>query len=76
VNWTQILISLKSIKTTIAGVIAGLLIILPQLQNLLDADPATLCSWEAIATGLAVMGIGILARDGNLTSKDVGAVTK
>ena len=63
--------TLKSWKTTILGIIAGLLLILPQIQAVLDADPATVASWEAIATGLGILGIGAFAKDGDKSTEDV-----
>ncbi len=62
---------LKSWQTTLLGVIAALVLILPQLQAVLDADPATVASWEAIATGLGMLGIGAVAKDGDKSTEDV-----
>ena len=63
-NW---MICLKSWKTTIAGIIAGLVVVLPQIQNLLDSNPATVCNWNIVVAGaVAVIG-GIAAKDGDKT---------
>ena len=63
---------LKSWHTTAVGVIGGLLIALPQIQNLLDSDPETAFVWSVFVTGLTAMGIGIFAKDGDKSSEDVG----
>lgn len=67
-NWIK---TLKSWKTTALGIIAALLLILPQIQAMLDADPATVASWEAFATGLGILGIGAFAKDGDKSTEDV-----
>lgn len=64
---------MKSWKTTVLGVIAGLSLILPQIAAALDSDPATVFSLEAVIAGLGAMGIGIAARDNNKSSEQVGA---
>ena len=62
---------LKSWKTTALGIISGLLVILPQIQNLLDGDPETVFSETVVMTGLALMGLGISAKDGDKSTEDV-----
>ncbi len=62
----------KSWQTTTLGIITGLMIILPQLQAVLDSDAATNPSWEMILAGLGAMGVGVVARDNNKSSQDVG----
>lgn len=62
----------KSWKTTTLGIVTGLMILLPQLQAVLDTDPATNPSWEMILAGLGAMGIGVAARDNGKSSQDVG----
>ena len=57
--------SLKQIHTTIMGVIAGLLIILPEIAAALDGNPETGLSITAVLAGLAIMGIGTAAKDGD-----------
>ena len=64
---------MKSWKTTTAGIAAGLAIIATNLVALLDNDPATVFSIEAVFAALGVMGIGIFARDNNVSSESVGA---
>jgi len=60
-------------KTTTAGIVAGLAVILTQVAYLLDADPETVFSLEAVFAALGVMGIGWFARDNNVTSEQAGA---
>jgi len=65
--------NMKSKKTTIAGIIGGLSIILTQVWYALDADPATVMSFEAIIAAFGVLGIGWFARDNDVTSEKAGA---
>ena len=71
-NIEKLVKDLKSWKTTALGFISGLLIILPQIQNLLDGDPETVFSETICMTGIALMGLGITAKDGDKTSKELG----
>ena len=60
-------------KTTSAGVLAGIAIIATQVSYVLDADPATVFSLEAVFGALGMIGIGFFARDNNVSSEQVGA---
>ena len=60
----------KSLKTTIAGVLTGVVILATQVLNLINGEPVSI---EAVAAGLGAIGIGIFARDDCRTSEDVGA---
>ena len=62
---------LKSWKTTGLGIISGLLVILPQIQNLMDGDPETVFSETIFMTGLALMGLGVASKDGDKSTEDV-----
>lgn len=64
---------MKSWKTTVVGILAGLSIILAQVSYLFDADPQTVFSVEAVFSALGIMGIGFFARDNNVTSEQAGA---
>lgn len=64
--------NLKSWKTTIAGIVAGLAIIFAQANNFLDDDPKTVFDFAQFGLGLGAMGIGFFARDGDKSSEDVG----
>ncbi len=63
--------SLKSLRTTILGIAVGLTIVAPQIVNLLDGDDSTVFSVKIFLGGLAAMGFGIVAKDGDKSSKDV-----
>lgn len=71
-NIEKLIKDLKSWKTTVLGIISGLMIILPQIQNLLDGDPETVFSETILMTGFALMGLGIASKDGDKTSKELG----
>ena len=59
-------------KTSVAGVVAGLMVILPEVQSILDADPATNPDWNLIVAGITVILGFAAARDGDKSSQDVG----
>ena len=62
---------MNSWRTTTLGIIAGLILILPELQHLLgDAGSFDL---SVLISGLSAMGIGFFARDNNVTSEQAGA---
>lgn len=62
---------MKSWRTTVLGIIAGLLMVLPEIQDLLT-DPSTF-DLEVVLSGLSAMGIGWFARDNNVSSEKAGA---
>ena len=62
---------LKSVKTTVLGIALGLGVIAPQIVALLDGDDATIFSLKIFLGGLAAMGIGIAAKDGDKSTEDV-----
>ena len=57
-------------KTTVLGIIAGAMLLLPQVKAVLDDDSSTNASPEAVMAALAAMGLGVAARDGNKSSQD------
>lgn len=62
-----------SVKTTAAGVLAFLAILISGGMALLDDDPATNPDYGAlIAAGTAAAGL-LFARDHNVTSEEAGA---
>ena len=64
---------MKSWKTTVAGIIAGLVPLLTAVAALLDGDPATEPNWTLAISGV-VIAIGfITARDNSVTSESAGA---
>lgn len=63
----------KSWKTTIVGIAAAIGIIAHQVVALLDGDPATTFNLDAIIAALAAFGIGIAARDNDVSSEKAGA---
>ena len=62
---------IKSWKTTLLGILGGLLVIIPQVIAVLDGNDATEFSLKAVIAGLALMGLGIAAKDGDKSTEDV-----
>ena len=62
---------LKSVKTTVLGIALGLIIVAPQIVALLDNDDTTIFSLKILLGGLAAMGLGIAAKDGDKSTEDV-----
>lgn len=60
----------KSWKTTAAGILSGLSLIVSQLLYLLDADPDTVFSLELFIAGLGALGIGWFSRDNDVSSEE------
>jgi len=50
-------------KTTLTGFFAGLALIIGEINNHFDNDPATVFSLEVFLAGLGAIGIGYFARD-------------
>ena len=48
------------------------MLILPQIQALLDGVDATTCDWNIVVIGATALFGGIVARDGDKSSEDVG----
>ena len=63
---------IQSWKTTIVGFLTGLMLAAPQVINLLDNDPETLFDFNIFIAALGAMGIGVFAKDGDKTSKELG----
>lgn len=61
---------MKSWKTTVSGIIAGLIIIATQVNHLLDNDPTTTLSVEAVAAAIGMVFIGWNARDKNVSTEE------
>ena len=62
---------LKSWKTSLIGLLGALVILIPQLLAVIDGNPATILSLKAVLTGLAMLGIGVAAKDGDKSTEDV-----
>ena len=63
---------LKSWKTSALGILGGLMMIIPQIIAVLDDDPETVFSKATLMAGFTMMGLGIAAKDGDKTSKELG----
>lgn len=62
----------KNWKTSLIGFLTGLALCATQLVNLFDSDPETVFVLSIFLGGLAAMGFGVVARDGDKSSEDVG----
>lgn len=65
--------TIRSWKTTALGIVTALAILATEAKAALDDDPKTVVNWEAVATAAGVLGIGIWARDSDVTSEQSGA---
>ncbi len=61
---------MKSWKTTVSGIVAGLAIIFTQVGYLVDNDPATTISIEAIVAAVGVIALGWNSRDKNVSTEE------
>lgn len=61
---------MKSWKTTVSGIVAGLAIIFTQVGYLLDNDPATTISVEAVVAACAVIALGWNSRDKSVSTEE------
>lgn len=63
----------KSWRTTAAGILAGLSLVISQLLHLIDTDPNTVFSLELFLAGLGALGLGFFSRDNGVSSEEAGA---
>lgn len=54
---------MKSWKTSLGGILAGLSLLLGQASTLFDTDPQTNPSWSEVVAAVGMLGLGIAARD-------------
>lgn len=59
-------------RTSLVGIISGVVLLLNQVMAILDADPATVFSWEQFTLALGMFGVGWFARDKNVSSEQQG----
>ena len=50
-------------KTTILGILAGLALIIPEIIDALDDNEKTIFNTDQVLQGLALMGLGVVAKD-------------
>lgn len=60
-------------RTTVVGALSALIILGTQAVYLLDSDPNTVFSIDQFTLGLGMLGIGLFARDNNVSSENAGA---
>jgi hypothetical protein len=63
---------MKSWKTTVGGIVLAVSLISGELHKLFDDDPKTEPSVIVIIGALGGAGIGVFARDNNVSSKQAG----
>ena len=68
----KLVADIKNWRTTIVGFLTGLIICATQIIAALDSDPETVFNMNILLAGLAAMGIGVFAKDGDKTSKELG----
>lgn len=65
--------TMKSWRTTTAGILAIVTVVAAAFRAELDADPATVADWSLVVAAV-VAGFGlIMARDNSVTSEVAGA---
>ena len=62
-----------SYRTTIIAVLGAITVLSHQAMAVLDNDPTTVFNLDAVFQALAILGIGIFARDNAVSSKSAGA---
>ncbi len=68
----DLMTDIQSWKTTAVGFLTGLVLAGSQLINLLDSNPETLFDLNILMAGFAALGIGVFAKDGDKSSKQLG----
>lgn len=63
---------MKSWKTTAAGMLGAVSILLAQASYFLDGKPETVVDLTAITTAAGLIWLGISARDNNVSSERAG----
>lgn len=63
----------KSWKTTAGGIVFAVSLISGEVYKLLDDDPKTEPSIAVIIAAIGALGLGVNARDNNVTSEQAGA---
>ena len=59
-------------KTSLLGILASLALLILQAIAILDGDPETQPDVEIILAALGIGGAGVVARDNDVSSQDVG----
>ena len=62
----------KSWRTTLSGVLAGVVLLIGQAQTLLDDDSKTNPEYTVMMAALGMISLGWNARDENVTSEQAG----
>ena len=71
-NVDNLIKDIRSWKTTLIGWLTGSAMIIPQLIAIIDSDPETVFSLPVLLAGLAAIGIGTAAKDGDKSTEDIG----
>lgn len=68
----KLIADIKNWRTTIIGFLTGMMICGTQIIAALDNDPETVFNLTILLGGLGLMGLGVVAKDGDKSSEDVG----
>ena len=64
---------LTSWRTTLAGGLPAVILLLTELLYWVDSDPTTTVNLLHVLSALGLIGVGAFARDNSVTSKQAGA---
>lgn len=67
----SLLQDVRNWRTTAVGWISGLILCLTQILYLLDNDLETVFEMPLFLAGIAMLGLGTFAKDGDKSSEDV-----
>lgn len=67
---------MKSWRTTLLGILAGVAMLAAEVRDAIDTDPATVFELDKVLTALGLMGLGVIARDDKVTSEEAKAGNK
>jgi len=55
-------------RTSVAGLVVALGLLMPQYEAYADGDPLTKVDWKVVVTAFGALGFGVAARDNKVSS--------